>query len=71
MKLFTLLFPIWIISTLPALVVPVAVASQIPKESDKTIKIGLLIQDNKSVQARYGAEMAIRKANEKGVINGR
>ena len=71
MKLFTLLFPIWIISTLPALVVPVAVASQIPKESDKTIKIGLLIQDNKSVQARYGAEMAIRKANEKGGINGR
>jgi branched-chain amino acid transport system substrate-binding protein len=40
-------------------------------EQDKTIKIGLLIQDNKSVDARYAAELAIRKINLDGGINGR
>jgi branched-chain amino acid transport system substrate-binding protein len=37
----------------------------------KTVKIGLLIPDNKSLAAKYGAEMAIRKANEKGGYNGK
>lgn len=41
------------------------------QEGSNTVKIGLLIQDNKSFEARFGAEMAIRKANEKGGINGR
>jgi len=36
-----------------------------------TIKIGLLIQDNNSVEARNGAEMAIAEANKSGGFNGR
>jgi len=39
--------------------------------SVKTVKIGLLIQDNNSQAAKHGAEMAIRKANEKGGFNGK
>ena len=38
---------------------------------DKTIKIGLLIPDNNSIAAKHGAEMAIRKANENGGLNGK
>lgn len=37
----------------------------------KTIKIGLLIPDNKFLAAKYGAELAIRNANEKGGFNGK
>lgn len=40
------------------------------KDPAETIKIGLLIQDNKSVAALQGAEMAIRMANENGGLNG-
>jgi branched-chain amino acid transport system substrate-binding protein len=50
--------------------VPCVQASQDPEEM-KTIKIGLLIADNKSTEARFGAELAIRKVNENGGINGR
>jgi branched-chain amino acid transport system substrate-binding protein len=39
--------------------------------SDTTVKIGLLIQDNNSLAARYGAELAIRKANETGGFKGK
>ena len=35
------------------------------------IKIGLLIQDNRYTSALQGAEMAVRKANEAGGLNGR
>lgn len=38
--------------------------------SDSTIKIGLLIPYDNSRAARQGAELAIRKANEKGGLNG-
>jgi len=31
-----------------------------------TIKIGLLIPDKETLAAKHGAELAIRKANEKG-----
>jgi len=37
---------------------------------NNTIKIGLLVQDEKSVAARQAAALAIRKANEKGGMNG-
>jgi len=37
----------------------------------KTVKIGLLIPDNNSLASKNGAEMAIRKANEKGGFNGK
>jgi len=45
--------------------------SQITKNSDLTVKIGLLIPDSESIAAIQGAELAIRKANEKGGLNGR
>lgn len=35
-------------------------------EEDNTVKIGLLIPDQESPAARQGAELAIRKANERG-----
>ncbi len=44
------------------------------KEDDNSgnkIKIGLLIQTTASVEAKYGAEMAIDEANKKGGFNGR
>lgn len=39
--------------------------------SDNSIKIGLLIQNNKSLAARHGTELAIRNANEMGDLKGR
>ena len=39
---------------------------QVTAQQDSIIKIGLLIQDNKSLAARHGAELAILKANETG-----
>lgn len=36
------------------------------REGDNTVKIGLLIPDKESLAARQGAELAIRKANERG-----
>lgn len=53
-----------------ALIAPNMQALQNTKEPE-TVKIGLLITDNKSLAARYGADMAIRKANENGGFNGR
>ena len=35
------------------------------------VKIGLLINNNSTIEARFGAEMAIQEANEKGGVNGR
>lgn len=40
------------------------------RRPDKTIKIGLLIPDKNSTAAKHGAEMAIKKANENGGLNG-
>lgn len=53
-----------------ALLVPDVPTVQNTKEPE-TVKIGLLIPDNKSLAARHGAEMAIREANENGGFNGR
>jgi branched-chain amino acid transport system substrate-binding protein len=44
---------------------------QNPDKSDKTVKIGLLIPENKSLAAKRGAELAIIKANENGGLNGK
>lgn len=52
-------------------IAPEVHAIQSQEASFKVIKIGLLIPDDKSVEAKFGAEMAIGKANEKGGINGR
>lgn len=45
-------------------------ASALPAQPAKSIKIGLLIPDNKSVEARRAAEMAIDKANKTGAPGG-
>jgi len=62
-----------VFSTLALLVfnTPVTLYSQIPDTSGQTVKIGLLIQDNSSLAARYGSEMAISKANKEGGFNGK
>jgi len=39
-------------------------------KQDETIKIGLLIPDKEALAAKHGAELAIRKANEKGGYSG-
>lgn len=70
MKLVYLIVFVWVIIFLEAFASD-TLATKNLKEPDKTIKIGLLIQDNKSVEARYAAEMAIRNANANGGINGR
>jgi branched-chain amino acid transport system substrate-binding protein len=51
----------------------ISVAQSIRKteRKDKTVKIGLLIPDSTSNAARYGAELAIMKANEKGGFKGK
>lgn len=71
MRILKLLFRACLIFTMLVLFVPNVQASKNPEGPDKTVKIGLLIHDNKSVAAKHGAEMAVRKANEKGGFNGR
>jgi branched-chain amino acid transport system substrate-binding protein len=71
MKLLKLLLPACLISALPGFIVPEMQSIQKPDGSDKTVKIGLLISDNNSLAAKYGAELAIRKANENGGYNGK
>jgi branched-chain amino acid transport system substrate-binding protein len=70
MNLLKLLYPVCMIFAFTGFVDHDVNAIQPDHESDKTVNIGLLIQDNKSVAARQGAEMAIRKANEEGGLNG-
>ena len=52
---------------------PVSLAQAVQNRhiSGNTVKIGLLIPQNTSMAAKQGAEMAIRKANEKGGIDGK
>ncbi len=71
MKLLKLSFQACLIFALLALTVPSVQALQNTGGPDEPVKIGLLIPDNKSIAARQGAEMAIRKANEKGGYKGR
>ena len=70
MRLLKLLFPLYIIFAVTGFIVCDAQAIQNPSESGKTINIGLLIQNNKSMSARHAAEMAIIKANDEGGLNG-
>lgn len=39
-------------------------------QQPETVKIGLLIQDKACLAARQGAELAVRRANENGGVNG-
>lgn len=70
MRLLKLQFPVLVLFFMWVIINPGVKALQIKKESEP-VKIGLLIPDNKSVAAKYGAEMAVRRANENGGYNGR
>ncbi len=69
-KLSKILFWACLIITLSDLIIRGEQSFQNPQETDKNVKIGLLLPDNQSVSARHGAEMAIRKANKEGGLNG-
>jgi branched-chain amino acid transport system substrate-binding protein len=69
MKLVNLFIFVWIIIFIEAFGSDTKAAKK-QNEPDKIIKIGLLIQDNKSSEAKNAAEIAIRKVNLKGGING-
>ena len=71
MRLFKLVLPSCFILVLLGPTFTNILALQIPVNEGATVKIGLLIQNNKSEAARQGAEMAILKANEKGGYNGK
>jgi branched-chain amino acid transport system substrate-binding protein len=70
MRLLKLFLSIYFLAALPVLFGMDATAFQKPDSPGKTVKIGLLIPDTNSLAAIHGAEMAIRKANEKGGLNG-
>ncbi len=66
MKIFQICLILFLLISLTS----IKTFSQDPGNSDRTIKIGLLIQDNRYTSAVQGAEMAVRKANESGGLNG-
>jgi branched-chain amino acid transport system substrate-binding protein len=70
MRLLKLLVSVFYFSSLPGSGTSIAQAIQNPVRSENTVKIGLIIPDNKSLAARNGAESAIRRANLKGGYNG-
>jgi branched-chain amino acid transport system substrate-binding protein len=49
----------------------ISFSQSVSKKTDETIKIGLLVQDNQSKEARYAAEIAVQQANAKGGIKGK
>jgi branched-chain amino acid transport system substrate-binding protein len=71
MKLLKLFSITCLILVLQVLFVLNGFARQAVKEPEKTVKIGFLIPDDKSLDARRGAEMAIQKANKDGGFKGR
>jgi len=70
MKLLNIIFPASMLIALVIIMIPGVMTSQNTEIFTNVIKIGLLIPDNSSVEAKYGAELAVQKANEKGGING-
>jgi ABC-type branched-subunit amino acid transport system substrate-binding protein len=70
LKLFNSIYATITLIALVAFIAPEARAFQNQEGSGNIIKIGLLVQDNKSVDAKFGAEMAIQTANANGGING-
>ena len=71
MRLTILFVPLTLLMSLLTFGVSVAQSIQNSEREDKTVKIGLLIPDSTSKAARYGAELAILKANEKGGFKGK
>jgi ABC-type branched-chain amino acid transport systems, periplasmic component len=71
MRLLKLLLPTYFLIALLVFIGQDIKAIQNPDGSGKTVKIGLLIPDKNAMAAVHGAEMAIRKANEKGGFKGK
>ena len=71
MRSTNLLTKVCCLTAMLGFIVSDVLAFQTPVISDTTVNIGLLIQDNNSLAARYGAELAIRKANETGGFKGK
>jgi len=70
MRLFKLFSTTCLIVVLQVLFVLEGKTIQSPKGSEEAVKIGLLIPDLLSGEARQGAEMAIKYANENGGYKG-
>jgi branched-chain amino acid transport system substrate-binding protein len=70
MRLLKIFFETCLILFLQVLFVSNGNTKQGLKGSDETVKIGLLIPNLKSMDARHGAEMAIIHANENGGYKG-
>ena len=70
MRLFKLFFAFWLVFVLQVHFVLLGNAIQGLKGSEEIVKIGLLVPDLKSSEARQGAEIAIIKANENGGYKG-
>lgn len=70
MKLLNVIFSTCLVVTFICLLIPGILISQNRKLSSSVIKIGLLIPDNKFVEAKFGAALAIQEANERGRVNG-
>ncbi|OFY66038.1 MAG: hypothetical protein A2V64_03270 [Bacteroidetes bacterium RBG_13_43_22] len=65
------IFQVFLIYILLSLLISDKEAFCSAREPGGSVKIGLLIPDNKSVAAKQGAELAILKANENGGFQGR
>jgi branched-chain amino acid transport system substrate-binding protein len=70
MRLIKILFLVYLLLVLPVFFSPGVNVAQELKEAGKSIKIGLLLPDIKSLAAKNGAELAILSANRKGGKNG-
>jgi ABC-type branched-subunit amino acid transport system substrate-binding protein len=70
MNMLKVSFQAFLIVIVWILIIPEAIAAQKTLETD-SVKIGLLIPENKSLAASRGAEMAISKANENSGFNSR
>jgi len=71
MRLSKILLPSFLVFIIMQILFVVEMPAQNHGVSDNSIKIGLLIQNNKSLAARHGTELAIRNANEMGDLKGR
>jgi branched-chain amino acid transport system substrate-binding protein len=70
MRAYKPVFQVCIVIFLSGIADPLTVAAHQIKEDGDTVKIGLLIPDNKSLAAKNGAELAVREANLKGGVKG-
>jgi len=70
MQTKTVIFSVLLLTLLSGFTFTGAQSNDASHSRQKTINIGLLIQDSKLLSAKYGAEMAIAKANAGGGFNG-